>query len=262
MVRILKGDVVSQEIKMNIQKEIEKLSFTGKTPGLAFVAVGDDEGTKAYLNSKKKDCSYCGIKLFDFILEETTTTQQLLNVIEDLNKNKDVNGIIIGLPLPKCIDTDKVIEKIDPNKDVDSLSTYNLGKLMMGKDSFVPCTPAAVISILDYYNIDVESKNCVIIGRSNIVGKPMAMVLMNRNATVTICHKKTTNLQSVTKNADIIVSAAGDPMFLSSNMVKKGAVVVDVGINRLNGKIVGDVDFEDVSKVASSITPVPGGVGV
>lgn len=260
MTKIIDGKEVSLYIKRKIKEEVEKM--TDGVPGLAVVLVGDDPASHVYVNNKKKACEFCGFYSESYELPESTTQSELIELIDKLNAKKDIHGILVQMPLPKHLDADAVINRILPSKDVDAFSPVNVGKIMLGDFDFLPCTPAGVMELLKYYNIDVAGKNCVVLGRSNIVGKPMSMLLLHSNATVTICHSKTQNLKEITRNADVVVSAIGRPLFVTEDMVKEGAVVVDVGINRnKDGKLCGDVDFENVSKKTSYITPVPGGVG-
>lgn len=262
MAKIIDGKVISQSVKDDVKTEVEKLKKDGIIPCLAVIIVGEDPASRVYVNNKKKACEYTGMKSVEYALDEKTTQNELLRLIEKLNKDDEVNGILCQLPLPKNIDEKAVLNAISPEKDVDAFHPVNVGHIMIGDAKLMPCTPAGVMEMLDYCAIDVEGKDCVVIGRSNIVGKPMAMLLLKRNATVTICHSKTKNLAQHTKNADIIVSAVGKPGFLTSDMVKEDAVIIDVAINRNeNGKLCGDVDFEGVKMKASYITPVPGGVG-
>ena len=257
------GKEVSLFIKDKIKSQTDKLkNETGSVPGLAVILVGDDSASHVYVRNKKLACEYCGFYSESYELPENTSQQQLLELIDSLNKNKNIDGILVQMPLPRHIDEDTVINAILPQKDVDSFNPANVGRIMLGEYSFLPCTPAGVMELLKYYNIDVSGKECVVIGRSNIVGKPMAMLLLHENATVTVCHSKTKKLADVTRRADILICAVGRPMFVTADMVKDGAVVIDVGINRKpDGKLCGDVDFENVEKKASFITPVPGGVG-
>ncbi|MGN0469142.1 MAG: bifunctional methylenetetrahydrofolate dehydrogenase/methenyltetrahydrofolate cyclohydrolase FolD [Acutalibacteraceae bacterium] len=262
MFQIIDGKEVSLKVKMKVKDEINALKEKGIDASLAVIIVGSDPASRVYVNNKKKACELCGIRSVEYALEESTTEQQLLSLIDQLNADESINGILCQLPLPKHINDETVIERIDPKKDVDCFSHINVGKLWVGDYVFKPCTPAGVMDLLDAYGIDVAGKNCVIIGRSNIVGKPMAALLLENNATVTICHSKTKELKEVCRNADLIVAAVGRAKFVTEDMVKDGAVVIDVGINRNeNGKLCGDVDFENVSKKASFITPVPGGCG-
>lgn len=262
MSKIIDGKRISAEVKLDVAKEIELLKAKGITPELAVIIVGDDPASRIYVNNKKKACEACGIKSLEFALPESTPQSELLDLIDRLNRDNNVNGILCQLPLPQGFDEKKVIDAISSDKDVDAFSPVNVGKIMIGDYSFLPCTPAGVMEMLHRENIEVCGKNCVVIGRSNIVGKPMAMLLLHDNATVTICHSKTENLREICKTADIIVAAVGRPKFVTADMVKDGAVVIDVGMDRdENGKLCGDVDFDNVKDVASAITPVPGGVG-
>ena len=256
------GKAVSAKIREELKKETEQLNKKGIKPGLAVVIVGNDPASRTYVNNKKKGCAEVGIYSEEYALPEETTQEELLELVDKLNKKEDINGILVQLPLPKHIDDKAVIAKISPKKDVDAFHVENVGRIMLGEYKFLPCTPAGVMELLKAYDIDPAGKECVIIGRSNIVGKPMAMLLLHANGTVTVCHSKTKNLKDVTNRADILVSAIGKAKFVSADMVKEGAVVIDVGINRdENGKLCGDVDFENVKEKASYITPVPGGVG-
>ena len=262
MSKIIDGKEVSGFIKNKIKAETELLKKEGIVPGLAVILVGNDPASQVYVNNKKKACEFCGFYSESYELAEDTTEQNLVELIEKLNKKDTIHGILVQMPLPEHIDADKVINSIVPSKDVDAFSPVNVGKIMLGDFDFLPCTPAGVMELLKYYNIDVSGKNCVVLGRSNIVGKPMSMLLLHSNATVTICHSKTKNLKEITKQADVVVSAIGRPLFVTEDMVGENAIVIDVGINRnAQGKLCGDVDFENVSKKTSYITPVPGGVG-
>ena len=253
---------MSAEVKAQVAKETEELKQQGITPGLAVVIVGDDPASRVYVNNKKKACEVVGFKSEEYALPAETTQEELLELVNTLNNKKDINGILVQLPLPKHLDEKEVIEAINPIKDVDAFHATNVGKIMIGDYDFLPCTPAGVMEMLASYDIDVNGKNCVVIGRSNIVGKPMAMLLLHKNGTVTICHSRTQNLKEVCAGADILVAAVGIPKFVTSDMVKEGAVVIDVGMDRdENGKLCGDVDFENVKDKTSYITPVPGGVG-
>ena len=259
---IIDGKKVSSHIKDNIAAEVKMLkNKTGKTPGLAVVLVGDDPASAVYVKNKNKTCKNIGFQSFEHILSENTTEDKLLNLINELNNDDQVNGILVQLPLPSHISSKTILVSINPQKDVDGFHLENVGRLVTGNALFKPCTPAGIIKLLDEYKIEIEGKNAVIIGRSNIVGKPVSFLLLERNATVTICHSRTKDLPSITRSADILIAAIGKPNFVSLDMVKNNAVVIDVGINRLDGKLVGDVDFASVSKQASLITPVPGGVG-
>ena len=260
---IMDGKALSAEIRADIKTKIEGMKAKGeKVPSLAVVLVGDDPASKIYVRNKKNACAEAGITSYEYTLEQNATEEEVLELIDKLNKDDKINGILVQVPLPKGIDEKKIIDSISPQKDVDAFSEINVGKYFLGEAKFLPCTPGGILHLLDKYNIDVSGKNCVVIGRSNIVGKPMSLLLLQRNGTVTVCHSKTKNLEEYTKNADIIVVAIGKPCFLTGHMIKEGAVVIDVGINRLeNGKVVGDVDFESCKDKASYITPVPGGVG-
>ncbi len=239
-----------------------QLKEKGINPGLAVIIVGNDPASRVYVNNKKKACEYVGIYSEEYALDENTSQEELLELIDRLNKDKKISGILVQLPVPKHIDEEIIINAIDPKKDVDAFHPVNVGKIMVGNFDFVPCTPAGVMELIRESGIDPEGKECVVVGRSNIVGKPQAMLLLHKNATVTICHSRTKNLSEKTKNADILVAAVGIPEFIKGDMIKPGAVVIDVGINRVaDKKLVGDVEFESAEKVASAITPVPGGVG-
>lgn len=259
---IIDGKAVSAAVKDEVKNEVEQLKKSGSVPCLAVVLVGNDPASKVYVGNKKKACEYCGIKSLEYLLEQNTTEEELLSLINVLNNDSAVNGILVQLPLPKHINEEHIINSIVPSKDVDAFHPVNVGKIMIGNPDFLPCTPAGVMEMLKKYNIETCGKDCVIIGRSNIVGKPMAMLMLAANATVTVCHSKTANIKEKCKNADIIIAAVGKAGFVTADMVKDGAVVIDVGINRNSeGKLCGDVDFESVSQKASYITPVPGGVG-
>ena len=263
MINIIDGKKISADIKEEIRLEVEKLVEGGKrAPGLAVIIVGENAASKVYVNSKVKTCSALGIYSEKYNLDTSVAEVKLLKLIEELNNKEEIDGILVQLPLPKHIDEDKVIEAIKPNKDVDGFHPKNLGKLVIGKSGFKSCTPYGIMELLKRYKIDLNGKDVVIIGRSNIVGKPLSIMLTNENATVTLCHSRTKNLSEKTLNADIVVVAIGKEKFLTEDMVKDGSVVIDVGINRNSlGKLCGDVDFENVSKKTSLITPVPGGVG-
>lgn len=262
MYKIIDGKEVSTSVRNEIKAEVEKLNEQGKKTGLAVVIVGNNPASRVYVNNKKKGCAEVGIESFEYALPEETTTEELLDLVEKLNNDNAVDGILCQLPLPKQIDEKKVLNAIAPHKDVDAFHPVNTGHIMIGDHSFLPCTPAGIMEMLKYYNISVEGKECVVIGRSNIVGKPMAMLLLGQNGTVTICHSRTKDLAEVTRRADILVAAVGIAYFVTPDMVKDGAVVIDVGMNRNSeGKLCGDVDFENVKDKCSFITPVPGGVG-
>jgi methylenetetrahydrofolate dehydrogenase (NADP+)/methenyltetrahydrofolate cyclohydrolase len=263
MIKIIDGKKISADIKEETRLEIEELIKGGKrAPGLAVVIVGENPASKVYVNSKVKTCSALGIYSEKYSLDLEVTEAELLKLIEELNVKEEIDGILVQLPLPKHIDEDKIIEAIKPDKDVDGFHPINLGKLIIGKSKFKSCTPYGIMELLKRYKLDLKGKDVVIIGRSNIVGKPLALMLTNESATVTLCHSKTKNLSAKTLNADIVVVAVGREKFLTEDMVKEGSIVIDVGINRNSlGKLCGDVDFENVSKKTSLITPVPGGVG-
>ena len=262
MAVILDGKAVSAKVKEEVKEEVEALKKQGVSVGLAVIIVGNNPASRTYVNNKKKACEAAGILSEEYALPEETTQEELLALVEELNHKDSINGILCQLPLPKQLDEEAVIAAISGKKDVDAFSAVNVGHIMIGDYSFLPCTPAGIMEILRHYNIDVTGKECVVIGRSNIVGKPMAMLLLHQNGTVTICHSKTKNLKDVTSRADILVAAVGIPHFVTADMVKEGAVVIDVGMDRdENGKLCGDVDFAAVEPKASYITPVPGGVG-
>lgn len=262
MAKIIDGKAISAEIKEELKEKVAEYKKQGVEITLAVVKVGNDPASAVYVRNKEKACEYVGITSRTLALPEETTEEELLNVVKELNEDKNVNGILVQLPLPKHIDESKVLLTIDSTKDVDGFHPVNVGKMVIGEDTFLPCTPAGIIEMIKRTDIDIEGKECVVIGRSNIVGKPMAMLMLKENATVTIAHSRTKDLKEVTKRADIIVAAIGKAKFVTADYVKEGAVVIDVGMDRdENGKLCGDVDFESVSKVASAITPVPGGVG-
>lgn len=262
MAKILDGKAVSAHVREQVKAEVEALAKQGVPVGLAVIIVGDDPASRTYVNNKKKACAAAGIRSEEYALPADTTQEELLALVETLNKKPAVNGILCQLPLPAHLDEKAVIAAIAPEKDVDAFHAVNVGHIMIGDYAFLPCTPAGIMEMLRYYDIDIAGKNCVVIGRSNIVGKPMAMLLLQQNGTVTICHSKTQDLAAHTRNADILVAAVGIPHFVTADMVKTGAVVIDVGMDRdENGKLCGDVDFGGVEPKASYITPVPGGVG-
>lgn len=262
MTVIMKAKEVAQKVKDEVRSEVATLKAKGIPVSLAVILVGDDEASKVYVGGKQKDCDYCGIEGKQFNLPKETSQEELLALIDKLNKDETISGILVQLPLPKHLDEEIVIKHISVQKDVDAFHSENVGKIMQGNYDFLPCTPAGVMDLLDYYNIDIEGKDCVVIGRSNIVGKPMAMLLLHKNATVTICHSRTKDIKNFTREADIVVAAVGKAKFLTADMVKTGACIIDVGMNRLEGKLCGDVDYDEVKKVAGAITPVPGGVGL
>lgn len=260
--QILNGKELSVKIKEELRKQTEQLKANGINPGLAVIIVGDDPASRVYVNNKKRACQECGIYSEEYALPAETTEEELLELIGTLNRKKDINGILVQLPLPKGIDSEKVLLSILPEKDVDAFHPVNVGKIMIGNFDFLPCTPAGVMELIRLTEIDVCGKECVVVGRSNIVGKPQAMLLLHENGTVTICHSRTKNLAEVCRRADILVAAVGKARFITADMVKEGAIVIDVGMNRdENGKLCGDVAYDEVSEVASAITPVPGGVG-
>ncbi|MDP4133781.1 MAG: bifunctional methylenetetrahydrofolate dehydrogenase/methenyltetrahydrofolate cyclohydrolase FolD [Bacillota bacterium] len=259
---ILDGKKVSQRIKDEVAKEALGLREKGIRPGLAVILAGNDPASRVYVNNKKKACEYCNIHSEEYTFDENVKEEALLELIDCLNASKSIHGILVQLPLPKHIDEKKIINAISEKKDVDAFTPANVGKIMIGDYDFLPCTPAGVMELIKESGIDVKGKECVVVGRSNIVGKPQAMLLLHSHGTVTICHSKTENLKEVTKRADILVVAIGKAKFITADMVKKGAVVIDVGMDRdEEGKLCGDVDFESVKGVAGAITPVPGGVG-
>lgn len=260
--KILDGKMVSKRIKDELKNEVTALKEKGITPGLAVIIVGEDPASQIYVASKERACAEIGVYSEKHALPAETTEEQLLELIADLNNRPEISGILCQLPLPKHINEERILLSIDPSKDVDAFHPANVGKIMIGNFDFLPCTPAGVMELIAESGIDITGKNCVVIGRSNIVGKPMSMLLLHKHGTVTICHSKTENLAEITKKADILVAAVGRANFVTADMVKEGAVVIDVGMNRPpEGKLCGDVDYEQVSKIASAITPVPGGVG-
>lgn len=262
MAQIISGKETAAKIRERLRAQIDQLREKGYQPGLAVVIVGDDPASQVYVRNKEKACKEVGIAAQTFALPKETTQQELMALIDTLNARSDVHGILVQLPLPRHLDEHQVINAILPEKDVDAFHPVNVGKIMIGDFDYVPCTPAGVMALLEEAQIDVSGKHAVVIGRSNIVGKPQAMLLLHKNATVTICHSKTQHLEEITRQADIIVVAIGKAHFLRGDMVKDGVVVIDVGMNRLeNGKLAGDVDFDTVAPKASYITPVPGGVG-
>lgn len=262
MAEILNGKEVSQKIKEGLKKEVEELKKNGIFPKLAVIMVGEDPSSKIYVRNKSIACMEVGIEYEEYLLNDNTTMDELLGLIDKLNKDDSINGILLQSPIPRGLDINEAFKSIDPKKDVDGFNPCNVGKLCLGQDSLVSCTPYGIIKLLEEYGINIEGKDAVVVGRSNIVGKPMMQCLLNKNATVTICHSKTIKLERATKKADILVVAIGKPKFITADMVKERAIVVDVGINRgEDGKLCGDVDYDGVSEVASYITPVPGGVG-
>ena len=259
---IIDGKKVSSQIIEHIASEVKSLKLkTEKSPGLAVILVGDDPASAVYVRNKNKTCTNIGFQSFENILPSDTSELKLLNLIDELNNNEHINGILVQLPLPKHISSHKILEAINPEKDVDGFHLKNVGRLVTGNAAFKPCTPAGIIQLLNYYDVDLEGKNAVVLGRSNIVGKPVAFLLLEKNATVTICHSRTKDLSKITRQADVLIAAIGKPNFVTADMVKDGSVIIDVGINRVEGKLVGDVDYQVVSQKVSLITPVPGGVG-
>lgn len=262
MATILDGKALSAQCKETIRKEVEELAAKGCRPGMAVVLVGENPASKVYVRNKEKDCQECGIYSAMYHLPEETTEKELLELLDTLNHDASIHGILVQLPLPKQINSQRVIEAIDPQKDVDAFHPTNVGYLTQGMPRFAPCTPAGIVKLMEAYKIDPAGKHCVVIGRSNIVGKPMALLLLQKNGTVTICHSGTKDLKAQTLQADILISAVGKTGFVTVDMVKDGAVVIDVAMNRNSeGKLCGDVDYAAVSQKASAITPVPGGVG-
>ena len=262
MAEIISGKVISAAVKERIAAEVAELKAKGVTPGLAVIIVGTDPASQVYVGSKERTCIELGMYSEKYELPESTTNEELLALVERLNKDDKIHGILCQLPLPRHLDEKAVIDAIDPKKDVDAFHVQNVGKIMIGDYDFLPCTPAGIMEMLKFSNIDPQGKHCVVIGRSNIVGKPMAMLMLHANATVTICHSKTQNLKEICREADILVAAVGRAKFVTADMIKEGAVVIDVGMNRdENGKLCGDVDYQNVEPLCSAITPVPGGVG-
>lgn len=262
MATIIDGKAIAAAVRADVAAEVVELKKRGIAPGLAVIIVGDDPASRVYVNNKKKACAEAGIYSEEFALPADTTQDELLALVASLNNRSDINGILCQLPLPSHLDDKAVIEAISPAKDVDAFHASNVGRIMIGDYHFLPCTPAGVMELLARSGVEVEGKNCVVIGRSNIVGKPMAMLLLHKNGTVTICHSRTRNLKEICAGADILVAAVGKAKFVTADMVKPGAAVIDVGMNRdENGKLCGDVDYAAVEPVAGYITPVPGGVG-
>ena len=259
---IINGKELAQKIRAELKQEVGELRKEGIVPKLAVIMVGDNKASEVYVRNKSKACNELGIEFEEFLRDESTTQEELISLIDELNQRKDIHGILLQSPIPEHLDIREAFNRIDYKKDVDGFHPINVGKLSIGEDSFISCTPYGVIKMLEAYNIPIEGKRAVVIGRSNIVGRPLVQCLLNKNATVTICHSKTQNIAEVVREADIVIAALGKPKFVTEDMVKEGAVVIDVGINRNEeGKLVGDVDFENVEKKASYITPVPGGVG-
>ena len=262
MAKIIDGKKISAEIKDEVKEEVEALKKEGKEIALAVIQVGADPASSVYVRNKKRACEYTGIKSVSYELPEETTQEELMNIVKECNEDASINGILVQLPLPDHLDEDEVLLAIDPKKDVDGFHPVSVGNMVIGEDGFLPCTPAGIIQLLKRSGVEIDGKECVVIGRSNIVGKPMSILLLRVNGTVTICHSHTKNLKEICKRADILVAAIGKPKFIDDTYVKEGAVVIDVGIHRNeNNKLCGDVDFDKVEPVASAITPVPGGVG-
>lgn len=262
MAEILDGKKLAKKIKDNLKIEVEQLKEKGINPKLAVIMVGNDPASSVYVKNKSKACKNVGVDFEEFLLDEKTEEKELFDLIDKLNSDEKITGILLQAPIPKHLNINKAFERISYKKDVDGFNPINVGKLSIGVDSFISCTPFGIIKLLEEYNIDLEGKNAVVLGRSNIVGKPMAQCLLSKNATVTICHSKTQNISEITKRADIVIAAIGKPKFLKDDMVKENAIIIDVGINRMeDGTLVGDVDFENIEKKAQYITPVPGGVG-
>ena len=262
MAEILDGKALAKKIRKELKLEVEELKQKGIIPKLAVIMVGDNSASQVYVRNKSRACEKVGIEFEEFLFDKDILEEELINTIDNLNKDEKIHGILLQSPVPKHINIQKAFERISPSKDVDGFNAVNVGKLATGQDAFISCTPYGIVKILEEYGIETEGKNAVILGRSNIVGKPMIQCMLNKNATVTVCHSRTKNIEEITKNADILIAAIGKPKFVTENMVKTGAVVIDVGINRLeDGSLCGDVDFENLCEKASYITPVPGGVG-
>lgn len=262
MYQIIDGKKISQEIKDELKDKVTALKAEGKSICLAVIQVGSDSASSVYVGNKKKACAYIGIESLAYELPEETTQEELLDLVRKLNEDDKINGILVQLPLPKQIDEKKVIQAIAPEKDVDGFNEKNVGALCVGSKGYVSCTPLGIIQLLKRSGVEISGKHCVVIGRSNIVGKPMSLLLLRENGTVTICHSRTQNIKEITKQADILIVAVGKPKFIDESYVKEGAAVIDVGIHRNeNNKLCGDVDFEKVAPHTSAITPVPGGVG-
>lgn len=262
MYQILDGKELARKTREELRIKADRLRANGIVPKLAVILVGDDSASKVYVRNKSKACQDVGVEFEEILLDENTSMEKLLEIIENLNNREAINGILLQSPIPKGLNIQEAFEKIDCKKDVDGFNPINVGKLMIGEDTFISCTPYGIIRMLEAYNVEIEGKHAVVIGRSNIVGKPLAQCLLQKNATVTICHSKTKNIAEITRTADILISAVGKTNMVTADMVKDGAVIIDVGMNRNEaGKLVGDIDFENVKQKASYITPVPGGVG-
>ena len=258
---IIDGKALAKNIRENLKKDVEQLKEKGVYPKLAVILVGNDKASQIYVKSKNKACTELGIDYEEVLLGENTTMKELLDIIDELNERKDISGILLQSPIPEGLDINEAFRRISPSKDVDGFNPVSMGKLCLNQDTFVSCTPYGIMKMFETYNIEIKGKHAVILGRSNIVGKPMALNLLNRDATITICHSKTKKLSEITKQADILISAIGKKNFVTADMVKPRAVVIDVGINRTEDGLFGDVDFENVKEKTSYITPVPGGVG-
>ena len=259
MAELINGKELAKEIRLKLKEKVEKENIKAK---LAVILCGDNEASKVYVRNKSKACNEVGIEFEEYLLPSTTTQKELLSLIDSLNENDDIDGILLQSPIPKGLNIEEAFERILPEKDVDGFNPYNVGKLCIGEDGFIPCTPLGIMKMFEKYNIDLEGKKAAVVGRSNIVGKPMAQCLLSKNATVTICHSRTKDLRKELKEADVVIAAVGKREIIKADMIKEGAVIIDVGMNRNDeGKLCGDVDFEEVSKKASYITPVPGGVG-
>ena len=262
MSQIINGKELAKNIRLRLKEEVGELKNADIKPKLAVIMVGEDKASKVYVKNKSKACEEIGIEYEEYLMPDTTKMKELLEIIEKLNNDETIHGILVQSPLPNGLDANEAFRAISPKKDVDGFNPVNVGKLSLNQDCFVSCTPFGIIKMLEAYNIETEGANAVVIGRSNIVGKPLAKCLLNKNATVTVCHSKTKNLKEITKQADILIAAIGKPKFITEDMVKEGATVIDVGINRMeDGKLVGDTDFENIKEKVSYITPVPGGVG-
>ena len=262
MAEIIDGKELAKKVRKELKKDVEALKAKGINPKLAVIMIGNDPGSTVYVRNKSKACEKVGIEFEEFLFDEKTEEAELLDLIDKLNADDSVHGILLQCPVPKHIDVNKAFRRISPNKDVDGFNPINVGNLTIGEDAFISCTPYGVVKMFEEYNIETEGKRAVILGRSNIVGKPMIQCMLNKNSTVTVCHSRTQNIGEIIKEADIVIAAIGKPNFVKADMVKDGAVVIDVGINRLeDGTITGDVDYENVAPKASFITPVPGGVG-
>ena len=262
MTQIIDGKELAKNIKLQLKIEVENLRKNGIIPKLAVIMIGDDPASKVYVKNKSRACQKVGIEFEEYLFDANIEEKELFSIIEKLNKDKSVTGILLQAPIPKHLNINKAIELISPSKDVDGFNPVNIGKLTIGEDTFISCTPYGIMKMFEEYKIQTEGKHVVILGRSNIVGKPLIQCMLNLNSTVTVCHSRTNNIEEITRTADILISAIGKPKFVKENMIKDGAVIIDVGINRLNdGSIVGDTDYENIYKKASYITPVPGGVG-